>query len=57
MAESTNLQEVRVGSRKSELAMIQTNGVIEKLKQKFPDVTFEVVELHPQALAGAIILL
>lgn len=46
MAESTNLQEVRVGSRKSELAMIQTNGVIEKLKQKFPDVTFEVVTME-----------
>ncbi len=33
---------IRIGSRKSQLAMIQTHWVQDKLKQAFPDRTFEV---------------
>ncbi|XP_060079575.1 porphobilinogen deaminase-like [Ylistrum balloti] len=36
---------VKVGSRKSELALKQTNTVINKLKEYHPDVTFEVVTM------------
>ncbi|XP_069118001.1 porphobilinogen deaminase-like [Argopecten irradians] len=36
---------VKVGSRKSELALKQTNTVINKLKEHYPDVEFEVVTM------------
>ncbi|KAJ9465963.1 Porphobilinogen deaminase [Diplonema papillatum] len=37
---------VRVGSRKSPLAMVQTNLVVAKLKEQHPELTFEVVTLE-----------
>ncbi|OWF43369.1 porphobilinogen deaminase-like [Mizuhopecten yessoensis] len=36
---------IKVGSRKSELALKQTNTVINKLKEYHPDATFEVVTM------------
>lgn len=38
-------REIIVGSRRSKLALTQTNQVIEALKVKFPDVTFKVYEI------------
>ncbi|XP_038066028.1 porphobilinogen deaminase-like [Patiria miniata] len=37
---------IRVGSRKSELALIQTNTVIERLQELSPDQKFEVVTME-----------
>lgn len=37
---------VRVGSRKSELALIQTRTVMEQLKQRNPDLKFETITMH-----------
>lgn len=34
---------IRVGTRESELALTQTRWVIEKIKQKFPDIDFEII--------------
>ncbi len=34
---------IRVGTRKSELAITQTNWVIERLKENYPDLEFELV--------------
>ncbi|XP_016149437.1 ATP-binding cassette sub-family G member 4-like [Sinocyclocheilus grahami] len=50
MSEKTNLQDadgkvsrvIRVGTRKSQLARIQTDIVVEKLKELHPDVHFEI---------------
>lgn len=39
------VQKMRVGSRKSELALIQTNHVIAQLKKINPDIEFEVVPI------------
>lgn len=36
---------IRVGSRKSELALIQTNYVINQLKVLYPDINFEIVSM------------
>ncbi|TRY64630.1 hypothetical protein DNTS_004869 [Danionella cerebrum] len=36
---------IRVGTRKSQLAMIQTNSVVEKLQKLHPDVLFEIVAM------------
>ncbi|KAM5132071.1 porphobilinogen deaminase [Mantella aurantiaca] len=36
---------IRVGTRKSQLARIQTDSVVELLSQKFPDVHFEIVAM------------
>ncbi|VDN08957.1 unnamed protein product [Dibothriocephalus latus] len=36
---------IRVGSRKSQLALVQTNIVIEALQENFPDLRFEVVKM------------
>uniref|UniRef100_A0A672K7D7 Porphobilinogen deaminase-like n=1 Tax=Sinocyclocheilus grahami TaxID=75366 RepID=A0A672K7D7_SINGR len=33
---------IRVGTRKSQLARIQTDSVVEKLKELHPDVHFEI---------------
>nr|CAI5867867.1 unnamed protein product [Callosobruchus analis] len=38
-------QVIKVGSRKSQLALIQTNHVIALLKQKYPDKHFEIVTM------------
>ncbi|CAH2061893.1 unnamed protein product, partial [Iphiclides podalirius] len=42
---SENKNVVRVGSRKSELALIQTNFVIDSLKKVYPDKEFEIVSM------------
>ncbi|MBQ3471058.1 MAG: hydroxymethylbilane synthase, partial [Clostridia bacterium] len=34
---------IKIGTRKSPLAMKQTEAVIDILKQKFPDDTFEII--------------
>ncbi|KAG9482587.1 hypothetical protein GDO78_011328 [Eleutherodactylus coqui] len=36
---------IRVGTRKSQLALIQTNSVVKMLTNKFPDVHFEIVAM------------
>lgn len=36
---------IRVGSRKSELALIQTNHVINQLKVLYPNINFEIVSM------------
>uniref|UniRef100_A0A0X3Q2A2 hydroxymethylbilane synthase n=1 Tax=Schistocephalus solidus TaxID=70667 RepID=A0A0X3Q2A2_SCHSO len=36
---------IRVGSRKSQLALVQTNIIIEALQENFPDLRFEVVKI------------
>lgn len=36
---------IRVGSRASELALIQTRWVIERLKERFPDYEYKIVEI------------
>ncbi|XP_056613287.1 hydroxymethylbilane synthase, b isoform X2 [Triplophysa dalaica] len=53
MSGETDLQDVdgkvsrviRVGTRKSQLARIQTDSVIEKLQELYPDVLFEIVAM------------
>ncbi|XP_077064583.1 hydroxymethylbilane synthase, b isoform X2 [Siphateles boraxobius] len=53
MSEKTNLQDgdgrvrrvIRVGTRKSQLARIQTDSIVEKLKGLHPDVNFEIVAM------------
>ncbi|XP_067307858.1 hydroxymethylbilane synthase, b isoform X2 [Pseudorasbora parva] len=53
MSEKTHLQDgdgkvsrvIRVGTRKSQLARIQTDSVVEKLKELHPDVHFEIVAM------------
>ncbi|KAL3887121.1 hypothetical protein ACJMK2_027076 [Sinanodonta woodiana] len=42
MAEHT---VIKVGSRKSQLAMIQTNTIIDALQKTFPDIKFEIVSM------------
>ncbi|XP_063798714.1 porphobilinogen deaminase isoform X2 [Pseudophryne corroboree] len=36
---------IRVGTRKSQLARIQTDSVVEMLKKKFPDANFDIVAM------------
>ncbi|XP_040280781.1 porphobilinogen deaminase isoform X1 [Bufo bufo] len=47
--ENRNPQErrnvIRVGTRKSQLARIQTDSVVEMLKNKFPDARFDIVAM------------
>ncbi|CAM4553151.1 unnamed protein product [Leuciscus chuanchicus] len=53
MSGKTNLQDgdgkvsrvIRVGTRKSQLARIQTDSIVEKLKGLHPDVNFEIVAM------------
>jgi len=40
-----NRRTIRVGSRKSELALIQTNFVIDQLKELYPEMEFEIVSM------------
>jgi hydroxymethylbilane synthase len=44
---------IRIGSRKSQLALVQTHWVREQLQQRFPDITFEI---HTMATQGDKIL-
>ncbi|MEA5618733.1 hydroxymethylbilane synthase [Cronbergia sp. UHCC 0137] len=44
---------IRIGSRKSQLALVQTYWVQEQLQKSFPDITFEV---HTMSTQGDIIL-
>ena len=39
---SSNVQAIRVGTRESALAMAQTEEVVEKLKNVYKNITFEV---------------
>ncbi|AFY99777.1 hydroxymethylbilane synthase [Calothrix sp. PCC 6303] len=50
---SSSQRTVRIGSRKSQLALVQTYWVQEQLQKSFPDITFEV---HTMATQGDIIL-
>ncbi|CAG9860281.1 unnamed protein product [Phyllotreta striolata] len=43
---SENQNKIRVGSRKSELALVQTKYVISLLKDCFPDKEFEIVTMN-----------
>lgn len=40
-----NRQTIRVGSRKSELALIQTRFVIGELKKLYPEIEFEIISM------------
>jgi hydroxymethylbilane synthase len=44
---------IRIASRKSQLALVQTHWVRDELQKKFPDVTFEII---PMSTQGDIIL-
>lgn len=44
---------IRIGSRKSQLALVQTHWVRDELQKKFPEITFEIVTMSTQ---GDIIL-
>lgn len=50
---SNPARTIRIGSRKSQLALVQTYWVKEQLEQHFPDITFEV---HTMATQGDKIL-
>src|SRR4028118_1884399 len=39
---------IRIGSRKSQLALVQTYWVQEQLQKHFPDITFEVHSMSTQ---------
>ncbi|GAB6018805.1 hypothetical protein CHUAL_000466 [Chamberlinius hualienensis] len=43
--DNNELKRIRVGSRKSQLALIQTNIVVDSLKKRFKDLEFEIVTL------------
>lgn len=43
--DGSNRQTIRVGSRKSELALIQTHFVINQLKQLNPEIEFEIISM------------
>lgn len=45
MDKSNQKRIIRVGSRKSELALIQTKFVIKQLKDLNPDVEFEIISM------------
>lgn len=53
VAVSTPTRTIRIGSRKSQLALVQTYWVREQLQKSFPDVNFEV---HTMATQGDKIL-
>jgi hydroxymethylbilane synthase len=53
MTVSASTRTVRIGSRKSQLALVQTYWVQEELQKHFPDITFEV---HTMATQGDKIL-
>ncbi|MEO1592562.1 MAG: hydroxymethylbilane synthase, partial [Cyanobacteria bacterium J06632_22] len=39
---------IRIGSRKSQLALVQTHWVRDELKKQFPDIHFEVKTMETQ---------
>lgn len=43
--DKSHQKTIRVGSRKSELALIQTNFVIGQLKELYPEVDFEIISM------------
>ncbi|MBP5972215.1 hydroxymethylbilane synthase [Brasilonema sp. CT11] len=45
---STSARTIRIGSRKSQLALIQTYWVQEQLKKSFPDISFDVHTMSTQ---------
>jgi hydroxymethylbilane synthase len=45
---STSARTIRIGSRKSQLALVQTHWVQEQLQKAFPDRTFEVHTMSTQ---------
>ncbi|MHC5820437.1 MAG: hydroxymethylbilane synthase [Nostoc sp.] len=45
---STPLRTIRIGSRKSQLALVQTYWVREQLQKHFPDISFEVHTMSTQ---------
>ncbi|MEM1168631.1 MAG: hydroxymethylbilane synthase [Cyanobacteria bacterium P01_H01_bin.35] len=48
MTVSASTRTVRIGSRKSQLALVQTYWVQEELQKNFPDITFEVETMSTQ---------
>lgn len=47
-ATATSTRTVRIGSRKSQLALVQTHWVRDELQKRFPDLTFEVRTMDTQ---------
>ena len=45
---ATTTRTIRIGSRKSQLALVQTHWVQEQLQKAFPDITFEVQTMNTQ---------
>ncbi|ODG98893.1 hydroxymethylbilane synthase [Nostoc sp. KVJ20] len=45
---SSLVRTIRIGSRKSQLALVQTYWVREQLQQRFPDISFEVHTMSTQ---------
>ncbi|MDH6100599.1 hydroxymethylbilane synthase [Anabaenopsis sp. FSS-46] len=45
---SSPARTIRIGSRKSQLALVQTDWVREQLQKSFPDITFEVHTMSTQ---------
>lgn len=43
----TNRRKILVGSRTSQLAIIQTEEVLQPLRERFPDLEFEIVPINP----------
>jgi hydroxymethylbilane synthase len=48
VAVSSSLSTIRIGSRKSQLALVQTYWVKEQLQKRFPDINFEVHTMSTQ---------
>ncbi|GAB1544913.1 hydroxymethylbilane synthase [Scytonema sp. NUACC21] len=45
---SSSIRTIRIGSRKSQLALVQTHWVQEQLQKRFPDISFEVHTMSTQ---------
>ncbi|MUH01220.1 hydroxymethylbilane synthase [Scytonema sp. UIC 10036] len=50
---SSSIRTIRIGSRKSQLALVQTHWVQEQLQKRFPEISFEI---HTMATQGDKIL-
>ncbi len=48
MTVSSPSRTIRIGSRKSQLALVQTHWVQGELEKNFPDISFEVIEMSTQ---------
>jgi hydroxymethylbilane synthase len=48
MTAATSQRTIRIGSRKSQLALVQTYWVREELQKHFPEINFEVEEMSTQ---------